>query len=199
MASIISREQAERILEPYIEAIGLCLWRAWASWEATPFPISITPRARANLVYDYAVAEAWRTLNGVNGLTLSESRGFLLVSVEDKLLLRLKKFRRSLRTSGIPTGQQLEFASQQLTIPGMPPMTKLVAGYLLDAFQLRIDRVAITCSVGTRIIWTLNIPKPAAGAVVPLQTALQSAPVSPFPSRVRSTRTRKRESEEKGS
>jgi hypothetical protein len=70
---------------------------------------------------------------------------------------------------------------------GMPPMTKIVAGYLLDDFQQEIERVAITCSIGSRVIWTLDIPRPQAGVVQPFETP-RSQPPAPA---VRSARNPK--------
>lgn len=181
--SVISRDRAVVILAPHEARIGACLWNAWDRYKGeTQLPVAISNRARANLVYDYAVVEARATLAGVEGLSLSESRGFLLVAVNDALLLRFKKYRDGLATSGIQTRQQQLFAYQQLTLDGMPPMTQIIAGYLLDPFQREIERVAITCRIGSRLVWALDVPDPRAGEVVPIQTA-REAPAA----KVRST------------
>ncbi|MDQ5820151.1 MAG: hypothetical protein M3540_01785 [Actinomycetota bacterium] len=195
--SVISQERAAAILEPYLDAIGGCLWRAWDSWKETGLPVTVGARSRASLVYDYAADEARQTLPGIEGLRVTEVRRFILVCVEDKLLLRYKKFRGNLRTSGIPTHQQLAFANQQLTIPGMPDVTKLVAGYLLDPFQEQIARVAITCSIGKRLIWHLDIPRPESGTGV--VATLQPQPTAPRETAVRSTRTQKPDEREQSS
>jgi hypothetical protein len=190
--SIISKERAEPIIAPYRDLISGCLWRAWDTWKITALPVAVAARSRANVVYDYAADEARRTLKDVPGLTLTESRGFVLVNIEDKLILRYKKFRNNLRTSGIPTQQALDFAHQQLSIPGMPPVTHLVAGYLLDDFAQEISRVAITCSIGSRIVWVLDLPRPDAGVV----EALDTPRMEPPDATVRSTRTRESREQE---
>src|SRR6266545_6072218 len=118
MSSVISRETAQSILAPHQDVIGLCLWNAWDRWlKETGLPVAVRAASRANLVYDYAVSEAWRLLDGRHGLTLTEQRGFLLVTIDEMLLLRFKKYRNGLSTSGIATSQQQLFASQQLTLP----------------------------------------------------------------------------------
>jgi hypothetical protein len=185
---VISKDRAETILSPYLELIGGCLWRAWDTWKQTQLPVSVAARSRANLVYDYAADEARRTLSAIEGLQVTEVRGFVLVYVEDKLLLRFKKFRNnSLTTSGIRTHQQLAFAYQQLTIPGMPEATHLVAGYQLDVFQEEIARVAIACSVGKHLVWSLDIPRPDTGVVA----TFEPRPSEPRETTVRSARIRK--------
>jgi hypothetical protein len=187
--NVISRDTADLIIRPHQDAISSCLYNAWDRWrDDTVLPTAVRAGTRANLVYDYAVDEAWRILNGRDGLTLTEQRGFLLVSIEEKLLLRFKKFRTGLATSGIPTGQQQLFAWQQLTLDQMPEMTKIVAGYLLDDFQRDIARAAITCSIGARRVWTIDLPRRGEGAsIVELPRASAPLPTttvrSAFPSR----------------
>jgi hypothetical protein len=171
MVDVISRNAAELIVQPHQDAISSCLYNAWDRWsDDTSLPTPVRPGTRANLVYDYAVAEAWRILDGRTGMTLTEQRGFLLVSIDDALLLRFKKFRTGLVTSGIPTGQQQLFAYQQLTLDAMPEMTKIVAGYLLDEFQREIARAAITCSVGSRRVWAIDLPRPGVATVAEIPT-----------------------------
>lgn len=165
---MISRPAAEAILAPHTDVISECLYNAWDHWCSTSLRARVRPGTRASVVYDYAVAEAWRLLSGRTGVSLSEQRQFLCVTIDDALLLRLKKFRAGLVTSGIPTGQQQLFAFQQLSLDGMPAMTHIVAGYLLDDFQREIARAAITCSVGPRRIWTIDLPRPGEETVVEL-------------------------------
>ena len=77
MTDVISRSDAENIIGPHKEAISACLYNAWDQWAATDLATTVRPGTRANLVYDYAVAEAWRLLRGREGLALTEQRGFL--------------------------------------------------------------------------------------------------------------------------
>ena len=171
VASVISQERAEEILAPHMDAISACLWSAWDHWRTTELPLSVTARARANLVYDFAVGEAMSTLEGREGLVLTDERGFLIVNVEEKLLLRFKKYRGTgLATSGISTKQKKLFDQQQLTIAGMEQVTGIIAGYELDEFQREIKRVAITCRMGTSLIWTIEVARPAVSTVIPIGT-----------------------------
>lgn len=194
MNDVISREAADAILRPHRDAISLCLHNGWDRWSNdTTLPTSVRPGTRANLVYDYAVSEAWRILNGRTGLSLSEQRGFLLVNVEDALLLRFKKFRKGLATSGIPTAQAQLFA-HQLRLDNMPALTHIVAGYLLDQFDRTIARAAVTCNVGSLRIWTIDLPRPDedVGTVV----GIESPSGEPPPTTVRSAFPRRTEADQ---
>jgi hypothetical protein len=190
----IDRDAALEILEPHLQRLGGCVWRAWDRWTSeTLLPMQVAKRSRASLVYDYAADEARRTLGGIDGLIVTEDRGFVLVNVEDRLLVRFKKFDKRLRTSGIATRQKTLFAHQQLTIDGLGPMTQLVVGYLLDEFELAISRVAVTCSLGSRIEWVIEIPRDV-GTVASLPP-VTSQPVDPT---VRSAQVAERAREESG-
>lgn len=196
VASVISQERAEQILAPHIDAISACLWNAWDHWRGTDLPLSVSARARANLVYDFAVEEARRTLEGREGLVLTEERGFLAVNADEKLLLRFKKYRgKGLATSGISTRQKRLFDQQQLSIAGMEQVTGIIAGYELDEFQREIKRVAITCRVGSSLIWTIDVARPDASGVVRIGTPDQPRPKT----EVRSARGKEEESAQEGS
>jgi hypothetical protein len=194
VASVISQERAEQILAPHIDAISVCLWNAWDHWRATDLPLSVSARARANLVYDFAVEEGRRTLKGREGLVLTEERGFLAVNVDEKLLLRFKKYRKGLATSGISTRQKRLFDQQQLSIAGMEQVTGIIAGYELDEFQREIKRVAITCRVGKSLVWTIDVARPEVSTVVPIGTPDEARPKT----QVRSARS-KEDSAQEGS
>jgi hypothetical protein len=196
VASVISQERAEEILAPHLNAVGSCLFNAWDHWRGTDLPLSVSARARANLVYDFAVGEARTVLEGREGLVLTDERGFLAVNVEEKLLLRFKKYRgKGLATSGISTLQKRLFDHQQLSIAGMEQVTGIIAGYELDEFQRDIKRVAITCRMGTNLIWTIDVARPDASGVVRIGTPDQPRPKT----EVRSARSKEEESAQEGS
>jgi hypothetical protein len=185
VASVISQERAEEILAPHMDAISACLWSAWDHWRSTELPLSVSARARANLVYDFAVQEAHNTLEGREGLVLTEERGFLAVNADEKLLLRFKKYRKGLATSGISTRQKTLFDQQQLSIAGIEQITGIVAGYELDEFQREIKRVAITCRMGKSLVWTIPVSRPAVSTVVPIGTPDEAMPKTEVRSAIR--------------
>lgn len=155
----------------------------------------MSPRARANLVYDFAIGEARSTLDGREGLVLTEERGFLAVNVDEKLLLRFKKYRKGLATSGISTRQKRLFDYQQLSIAGMEQVTGIIAGYELDEFQREIKRVAITCRMGTSLVWAIDVARPEVSTVVPIGTPDEARPKT----EVRSAMRKEEESSQEGS
>jgi hypothetical protein len=193
----LKQDDAETLLEPYLAEVRECYNHAWEAWETFGETLpnirrALSPSARARFIYDMTTDHARRVFgdpdrDGVRVLTV---RGLFVLDIEGIALVRFKKLRPNLTTSGIPTGQAQLFAYQQ-QLPGMPlHATKLVAGYLLNPVEDEISRVLITCSVDTRLEWAFEIP-PDGGAQI---VQFEPAPVAPPSAIVRST-TRKREEE----
>lgn len=198
MTQPIAADEANQLLSPHLRDISDCIDRGWKRWRAllaldTELGIIISNRSRASLVHDFIRYEAVSAFDSDPRVVVSESRGFVLLTFAEKIVIRFKKFRDgSLRTSGVPTQQSREYASQVL--PGMEELTHLVAGYLPDEAGLDLDRAAITCTLDKDQLWVLEldlgieegalstpIPLPATGdqpdtVVRPKPAAAEEAP-----------------------
>ncbi|MET8345632.1 MULTISPECIES: hypothetical protein [Streptomyces] len=178
MTEPLSAVEAELILSPHLQKIGGCIELGWRRWldllkQDSELGIVISARSRANLVYDFIRYEAVNAFDGSASVTVGDSRGFLLLTFEERIVLRFKKFRdRKLRTSGVPTQQRREFANQVL--PGMEALTHLVAGYLPDKEGLGLERMAIACSLNDDRLWVLELD-------LGLGETGATAPVAPMP------------------
>ncbi|MFB7472933.1 hypothetical protein [Kitasatospora sp. NPDC056184] len=178
MTEPLSALEAELILSPHLEKIGGSIDLGWQQWlsllkQDSELGVMISNRTRANLVYDFIRYQAVKSFDNCEDVQVSDNRGFLIVTFNNKIILRFKKFKdRKLRTSGIPTQQRREYASQVL--PGLEALTHLVAGYLVDEAGLDLDRVAITCSVDDDQLWVLDLN-------LGLGDVGMSTPVSPLP------------------
>ena len=193
MTEPLSAFEAKAILSPHLEKIGSSINLGWRQWLAllkqdSELGVMISNRTRANLVYDFIRYQAVKAFDGCSDIQISDNRGFLLVTFNNKIILRFKKFRdRKLRTSGIPTQQRREYASQVL--PGMEALTHLVAGYLVDEAGLGLDRAAITCSLDEDQLWVLELDLGLGDVGVPTPVA----PLPPGPQRDTIVRPRRRE------
>ncbi|ODA89728.1 hypothetical protein ATY41_12245 [Leifsonia xyli subsp. xyli] len=147
---LLSRQDAEAIPAPHLEAIRGFLNQGWADWRALVLnaPKLAISRAttRANIVYDRITyyAEEYFDSQGIPAVRKGQ---MLIVSLDDgRLILRFKKFRgRKLGTSGISTQQRLEFEFQQVVLDGVAA-TYIVAGYLPDELGMGLDVLAIACT-----------------------------------------------------
>ncbi len=170
--SLLSADEARAILDPHIDDLRACLDAGWNAWqalgEAMPeASVRTSNRTRAGIVYDAVAAEARLRFRNKPSVDLTSRLGFLIVVFDGRLVLRFKKYRYGLRTSSIPTHQQLSF-TWQAEMDGMPPdATKVVAGYLLNHLQDNIARMAITCSVGPNLRWIIEITDAPAAAAPP--------------------------------
>ncbi|WP_174535403.1 hypothetical protein [Micromonospora chalcea] len=176
---IASVEEANRIIGPHLEDLGKLFTKAWKTWTDLPPDVKArrTRRTRASWLHDDLTEEARQLFENKPDVEVTDSRGFLILTFENRLVMRFKKFTsRSLRTSGIMTYQRQAYETQQFQLPGLPSVTTTVAGYLLDALERDFHRLAVVCPFDGDNLWTIDIPMPGEGGqTVPL------SPVAPAP------------------
>lgn len=130
-------------------------------------------RARANVVYDYMAEiadERLATLPDVRGVKV---RGLKLYVCDDTLALRLKKLDRELRPSNIPTRQQRRI-ERQLNIRGLPPITFLTCGYMLDLASAGVEHVFAVKHINRQREFHIDLRELARGELSP------TSPILPF-------------------
>lgn len=182
MDTLISQDEAEELLEPYLRKLGECLEAGWQAWrrlsnDSPATARALSTRSRASIVADHIRDAAKAAFADVEGVRLTESRGFLTLTIAEQLLVRFKKMSRSLKTSSVPTNQQLRF-SYQLPLEGFPQLTNATAGYVLDPLATSIEQMVVTCTIGKHREWVLAVPMPAKAEVVafPAPTEVPAGP-----------------------
>ncbi len=184
-----TKEEALRIIGPHLAVMSAAQRAAWTQWvelRSTSIGAAVTPRGRANLVYDLMVAQVEAVLPG--GMC-GRSRGFLVVDFQD-LSVRLKKLDANLAPRSIPTNQSVMFEEQaqivdpiQLELWPTGPM--LILGYVLDETGIELVRQVLVLRMDDEVLWHHDLVDPATPLpVVPV------APVVPVGPRVASTRRR---------
>jgi hypothetical protein len=159
---ILSREQAIEILSPHLQAIEDCIKEAWKQWErfgeiAPELRKPFNAAERAMFIYRHIVENAKHKFCEIEGVQISEKRGFLSLIFDGKLVLRFKKFDRGLRSSGIPTRQYEIWKSQQM-MPGFE-QTRIIGGYRVDSLKRSLFDIHITCPIGSQNEWSFELQK----------------------------------------
>ncbi|NHA68770.1 hypothetical protein [Phycicoccus flavus] len=183
----LSRSEVHSIVTPHMSALESAFHRAWGRWQglvSDPRHASatISARSRASLLSDFIALEVTAEFRGKSAARLRKRHGVLLLILDDRVVLRFKKFRdAALNTSDNRTQATLAFDEQALVSAGdLQPITHLVAGYRLDGLALELDRLAITCRVDGAHHWEpIDItPAPSRpSAVVPPNSAAPRARV----------------------
>jgi hypothetical protein len=166
MTRIASQDEAQRHLSPYFADITAVIRAGWRGWVDLPSENSVDlgPRTRASVVHDNMTRECRARFEGREGVVVSEKRKFIEVNIDNVFILRFKKLNgRKLRSAGVTTRQRRDFLFQQLTLPGLPNPTVVIAGYRLDSLGQVIDGIFITCPHGIRHnAWTIELDDGAA-------------------------------------
>lgn len=154
---LITKEQAQPILEPHLEKIRRSITDAIDTYNTEYAHLRHRHSARtdANTCRDLIIDNIKREFDDVQGVRWSEKGGLFLLTIDGLVVLKFKKFNTRLLSSNIPTRQTQLLLSQEL--PGMPPNGLLHVGYLLDPLSSRLEGIYITCRVGSHNEWSMDI------------------------------------------
>ena len=171
---VMAKDEGREALATYLTWLRECLEEGWTDWKAflagNPKAANFRATTRANMVYDYTVAAAERKFEKDPNVHISSKRGFTTLTFTSPriIVLRFKKYRsRRLKTSGIPTRQRIAFEEQRIALDGMD-ITNLVAGYVLDTLGTKQIMLAISCPLGSDVLWSINLEDEAMATVQPV-------------------------------
>jgi hypothetical protein len=158
---LFAEGDADLVLSPYYKAIIGFFFGAWSDWNKLPLRLraQLTPRARANVIYDCVLQRARVYFNrlGDETVRLIEKKGLFMFGVRGQVLFRFKKLDRSGKYRNIPTDQQVKLSLQQ-DLPGVPGKCALVViGYQLNKLETEIKAILVTYSNGTQVSWDYSL------------------------------------------
>lgn len=134
-----------------------CIDAAWERWLKNPDAPTASKLTRAVTVYDYLTANVQTAFADDDGVSFTRKHGSLHMTTDKTAVIKFKKFRdRRLRTSGIATTARNNFLEQTGSLSGMV-VTNLVVGYLLDELEQGLERIAVTCPLGSGNLWALDL------------------------------------------
>jgi hypothetical protein len=151
--------EVEVIVKPYYPKLIACIEGAWAEYyDAVPPAIraQVGSRARAAVVHDLMVHQALRVFQGVKGINFVTARGYVHMSVQGRLLIRLKKLDDKGRPANYQTKQVKELNSGGM-LADIPEAIRLVAGYQLDGLQSALASLLIVAPRGRSLAFKLTI------------------------------------------
>lgn len=191
---LFSEGNADLVLNPYYQAIINFFFGAWSDWERLPEKTraQLSPRARANLMYDFVLFRAKAHFNKTREVDFIEKRGLFMFGIKGQVLFRFKKLDRSGKYSNIPTQQQIQLSLQR-DLPGLPGKAALVViGYQLNRLQTEIQAILVTYQNGVQDKWVYPLDNDQSQTnVVPIPTKAPRKPI------VRPRRIAKKEDDKK--
>jgi hypothetical protein len=157
--SQLTAGEVEEIVKPYYPKFIACIEGAWAEYyDGVPPAIraQVGKRARAAVVHDLMVHQALRTFHGVSGINFVVAKGYVHMSVQGRLLIRLKKLDGKGRPANYQTKQVKDLNSDGM-LADIPEAIRLVAGYQLDGLQSALASLLIVAPRGRSLAFKLMI------------------------------------------
>lgn len=162
----MTKEQADDFLGPYKSDLRQCFDQAENQWagvrEREPeFNSDLQDRSRSSILFDLLRAAAKRIFADRDNIVMVEKRALFLITMENLITIRFKKFNQQMRPSISHTYQQTSYI-YNLAIEGIPPTTYVTAGYMLDNLKTAIGSIDIIHQRGKDIAWYINLNEPVA-------------------------------------
>ena len=154
-----TRDEAEAILKPHYPLFCECIEGAWDEYyERVPEDIraKLEKRARAGVLHDLMVHHALRVFQNVPSVNFVTSHGYVHLSVQGCVLIRLKKLDEKGRPTNYQTKQVKKLnAGEMLT--DIPPALRMVAGYQVNKLHSGLVALLIVAPKGRGIAFKLTI------------------------------------------
>jgi hypothetical protein len=122
---------------------------------------------RANCIFSFAKKRAlaeFMDAKEIRAIPRGRTVRFLF---RDRVLLRLKKANRFGLGSNISTQATLEFIDPQIPLFDLPQIYHIEICYQEDDYATRMVSIAATCRQGFHKVWSFELQKPAADAIIP--------------------------------
>lgn len=155
---LITKNDAEKLLSPYIPRILNVFNLAWQDWlkrlQDNP---SCCKRGRSNFIWDQIIQHSTKEFGTEpnhkfaifpyhNGQTCN----FI---VEQQLVFRIKKGKPSRKSSNIPTGMSESFHDPNQSLPEIGTLPRIEIQYELDKLESSIIDIVAVARNKNRIIW----------------------------------------------
>lgn len=113
-------------------------------------------RAMGSCIFRHAETLLDERIGSVKGASVSRYRGLVGLSYQGRAVIRPKMVSPAGRHRNFATAQQLDYA-YQIPLPGFPTTFRLTAGYQLDDFNTRVERIMIARPIGRDVWWTSQV------------------------------------------
>ena len=182
----LSREEVEPIVAPHFEALSSVLLQAWESFatarRAAPEQLSQAgSSSRGMLVADLMREPAQRAFAGTAGVQVGERYRRPWVNFDGGNVQ--VRFRKMTPTLGVCPSESeraisLGYHLGDPYLPDSREATVLTAGYVLDASETAIERLALVCLLGfTQVHYFFPLPGVTGSVATQLPLTPLSAPI----------------------
>lgn len=186
-------EPIKDLLGPHERRIREAYEESWEEWNGLcdqhpGLRLAISRSARARAIYDFVTFRIKEKFRGVRGVRVTEVHGFLILIINNLLLVRFRKFGEGTSVSMNDTHQARLWESTSGDLPGMPPHAlTLYAGYTVDEVASDFEDLLIARREEGKLEWAYSILAEGEG-----QVAFRSEPPQPQVPELRPKKTAKR-------
>ena len=134
MLTLIEKEEASNVLQPYLKIINESLLDALKQLNnaLAVIDVNVNNRAKTSTLHSIAVEKLKSAFHDIDGLVLIQKYQSLQIVFAGKLAGRIKKLNKNNLTANSNTFRNALIESQQLKLFDLPPITFVDLGYKID-------------------------------------------------------------------
>lgn len=191
---LITKNEAEQLLTPYIDRLLTVFDSAWNDWlnrlKNNP---SCCKRGRSNFIWDQIIHHAKQEFGlepdhkfAIYPYNNNQTYNFI---IEQRLVFRIKKGKNSRRSSNIPTNMALGFHDPNESLPEIGSLPRIEIQYELDKLESSIIDIVAVARDRNIIVWDLSL-KYRGNAELPINPTMPVNPNTPSTQTVSSVKKR---------
>lgn len=169
MSTTETQKQVEAALSPLEPILNHIVYAAWRRYRTLPDEHRVQKaRTRANLVWDYMIAEAEQALASTPGVRIVSQPLTTWFLVGDYVTFRFKKGDMRGYSNNVPTQQALLYHDpNQEPHQGelFPSAVRVDVAYVLDPTETEVADILVVARNRNRIAWRYSIYNPVASVV----------------------------------
>lgn len=156
--SLITKEEALEVLEPYFPLFRKAINAAWKAWVTGPVaPRMQHKRVRANVVWNDYFFEMNSEISGgkhkgIRFAKIPYNQGFV---IDGRYFIKFKKADSNFLSSNLPTQSALKYHDPEIDMFGGEVRLELI--YVLDRDGINIDEMAIIQRKDKFVAWAINV------------------------------------------
>lgn len=152
-----TEKKARDLLGEFNDAIAAICKGAWDDWMHADLKHWRCNRTRAGFVWEQMIERAHQAFVGNERFYIHRLNESYLFVLDGAVAFRFKKSDQDGRTSNVPTQASLAFHDPEQTLPGIPEVSRVEVGYVLNDLQSAIADIRVVGRANGQERWSFSL------------------------------------------
>jgi hypothetical protein len=164
MKTILTQQEAAKILEPYLSTIRKIMLESLEELNKAMAVIteSLNNRAKCATLHSIAIEKAKRYFKGMRGIIIKSKYQSIQIVFDQQLVGRIKKVNDDKLSRNANTERNRNILNHQLSLfPDIPSLTFIDLAYKIIETWSDYDRLLVVCRFNDKVEWDIDYKETA--------------------------------------